>query len=99
MDSASSAPEQAPFAPSPNVLIQQLPDAESVLLQLEREEYFGLNAVGTRFWQALVETATVDQAHARLVEEFDADPERLRADLNGFIEKLYERGLLVREAR
>lgn len=81
-------------APSPEVLVQQLPDRESILLHLDREAYFGLDAIGTRFWEVLVDAPSVEAAYQRLLGEFDVEPEQLRRDLAAFLDKLRDRGLL-----
>ena len=77
-----------------NVLIRFL-DQESVLLNLDTERYFGLDAVGTRMWQLVTSAPTVDAALLQLVEEYDASPETLRSDLNGLLQHLVENGLIA----
>ena len=76
-----------------NVLIRFL-DRESVLLNLETERYFGLDAVGTRMWQLVTSAPTVDAALSQLVEEYDASPETLRSDLSVLLQHLVENGLI-----
>lgn len=78
-----------------DVLFQILPDGESVFLNLASEEYFGLDKTGTRMWQALIETGSVDDAHRRLVGELGVDEQRLRGDLLRLVDRLVERGLLA----
>lgn len=77
----------------PHVLLQQVGE-ESVLLNLEKESYFGLDPVGTRMWQALTKAATVEDAYQELLAGYEVVPDRLRQDLAGLIEKLVENGLL-----
>src|SRR5208283_1090645 len=57
-----------------HVLVRHL-DGESVLLNLETEKYFGLDATGTRMWQLVTAAPTVDAAYALLLEEFEVEPE------------------------
>ncbi|HET8965594.1 MAG TPA: PqqD family protein [Candidatus Acidoferrum sp.] len=76
-----------------HVLIRFL-DQESVLLNLETEKYFGLDAVGTRMWQLVTAAATVEVALAQLVEEYDAPPETLRTDLTKLLQHLLDNGLI-----
>ena len=79
-----------------NVLIRFL-DQESVLLNLETEKYFGLDAVGTRMWQLATSAPTLDAALSQLLEEYDVSAETLRSDLSGLLEHLMENGLIVRQ--
>ena len=77
-----------------NVLIRFL-DQESVLLNLETEKYFGLDAVGTRMWQLATSAPTLDSALSQLLEEYDVSAETLRSDLSALLEHLKENGLIV----
>jgi hypothetical protein len=76
-----------------HVLLQQVGE-ESVLLNLEKETYFGLDPVGTRMWQALTKAATIEDAYQELLAEYQVDGDRLRRDLEGLVEKLVENGLM-----
>jgi len=82
---------------SPDVLFHTL-EGEAVLLDLKSGRYFGLDAVGTRMWSLLAETGRPVEVIARMLQEFDVDEERLRADVLGWIDKLSARGLLTVEA-
>lgn len=79
--------------PSPDVLHQEL-GGETVLLNLADEQYFGLDAVGTRVWQLLVETHRATEVMARLQQEFEVTPERLEADLSALLSELLDAGLV-----
>jgi len=81
----------------PNVLIRFL-DQESVLLNLNTERYFGLDSVGTRMWQLVTSAPTIDAAYFRLIEEFDVDPDTLRANLSELLDHLVENGLIATQA-
>ncbi len=76
------------------VLVQRLPDDDSVFLNLATEEYYGLDPTGTSMWVALTETGNVELALDRLDAEFDADREVLRRDLDAFVRQLAGWGLL-----
>jgi hypothetical protein len=77
-----------------HVLVQHLPDDESVFLHLESERYFGLDSTGTAMWKALMETGTTQGAVEHLLEEFDVAPETLVRDLDQLVDDLYDRDLL-----
>jgi len=76
-----------------HVLVRHL-DGESVLLNLETEKYFGLDASGTRMWELLTSSPSIDAAFARLLEEFEVEPELLRTHLTELLSRLQEHGLL-----
>ena len=79
--------------PSPEVLVQEL-DGEAVLLNLESERYFGLDDVGTRVWQHLLEHRRLDQVCAELLKEYDVDESTLRADVLRLVQELIEAGIV-----
>ena len=76
-----------------NVLIRQL-DGESVLLNLESERYFGLDATGTRMWEVVTTQPCIASAFEKLQEEYEVEPEILRTHLTELLSGLVENGLL-----
>jgi hypothetical protein len=76
-----------------HVMVRYL-DRESVLLNLETEQYFGLDETGTRMWQLVTASPNIDAAYQELLEEFDVEPELLRANLVELLGRLVESGLL-----
>jgi Coenzyme PQQ synthesis protein D (PqqD) len=66
---------------------------EAVLLDVQSGVYFGLDSVGTRIWQLLAGECTEEEINRQLLEEYDVDPEQLRADVAGFLRSLAEKGL------
>ena len=76
-----------------HVLVRVL-DRESVLLNLETEQYFGLDETGTRMWQLLTGSPSIDAAYQELLAEFDVEPELLRSNLMELLSRLVESGLL-----
>ena len=76
-----------------DVLIQQL-EYDSVLLNLETEQYFGLDEVGTRMMQVMLEAPNLRTAYELLLEEYEVTPTRLEADMERFLGELLENGLV-----
>jgi len=76
-----------------DVLIREL-DGEAVLLNLNSEAYYGLDQVGTRMWQVLTTSESIEAAYETLLAEYEVEPARLHQDLTGLIERLVEHGLL-----
>lgn len=75
------------------VMVREL-EGESVLLNLDSESYFGLDDIGTRMWAVLTDAESIETAYETLLAEYEVEPEHLRTDLCGFIDKLSEAGLI-----
>ena len=69
-------------------------DGEAVLLNLQNEMYYGLDEVGTRMWQLLTTSDSVQAAMDTMLEEFDVSPQTLEQDLADLITELKFHGLL-----
>ena len=87
---------------APDVLFR-LVGEEGVLLNLQTELYLGLNIVGTRIWSVLGSASSIQAAYEELLQEYDVEPTKLRADLEEFIDqllgqKLIEAGPLAEES-
>ena len=76
-----------------DVLLSNL-QAESVILNLDSERYFGLDDVGTRFLSALTTSNSIETAYELLLEEYDVDRQALRQDLLALVENLAEQGIV-----
>ena len=76
-----------------HVLIRHL-DGESVLLNLESERYFGLDATGTRMWELMTSQPCIGLALEKLQEEYEVEPETLRNHFTQLLSGLVENGLL-----
>jgi Coenzyme PQQ synthesis protein D (PqqD) len=70
-------------------------DDETLVIQLSRYRMYGLNAAGSRVWEALTEPAEVDRL-AALTAEGETDA-RHRTALSAFLTELTTEGLLQAE--
>ena len=78
---------------SSEVLVQDLPDGEIVLLSLTSENYFGLDGVGARMWAELADGKSIRAVAEELSGEYDADPGTLEEDLLDLVDQLVGAGL------
>ena len=78
---------------TPRVLCKDLGD-EAILLDLETETYFGLNAAGSRLWSLLTTAPTIRDAFAVMLLEYDVAEDELERDMGALIDELVSRGLL-----
>lgn len=77
-----------------HVMFRQVGD-ETVILDLDKGTYFGLNPVGARVWQLLSDGHQVPAMIATLLEEFDVAQEQLQLDLDSLVSELISRGLVT----
>jgi hypothetical protein len=78
---------------SPEVLFQEV-SGETVLLDLDSEQYFGLDAVGTRVWQLIGAGATAEAVVDTLLAEYEVERDTLEADVDELLGRLAEAGLI-----
>ncbi|HEO97908.1 MAG: PqqD family protein [Campylobacterales bacterium] len=69
-------------------------DGEMVLLDMNSENYFGLDGVGTDIWKAIEEKKVLKEVLETLLEQYDVEEEVLKNDLFTFVKKLQENGLV-----
>ncbi|MDX1513448.1 MAG: PqqD family protein [Gammaproteobacteria bacterium] len=80
--------------PAPDVLVREL-DGEAVLLNLDNENYYGLDQVGARMWALVTTSESVQAAYEYLAKEYDVDADTLRRDLEALINKWLGQGLVT----
>ncbi|MDH4041458.1 MAG: PqqD family protein [Gammaproteobacteria bacterium] len=83
---------------SPEVISQEV-SGETVLLDLQSENYFGLDEVGTRIWQLIRETSDLQAIYQTLLAEYDVSEERLQQDLDNLLAEISGLGLIRLEQR
>ncbi len=66
-----------------------------VLLDVGNGKIFNSNAVGSRIWVKLQEGLPIDLVAAHLSTEFTVSPDRLRRDIEEFIEQLKANGIVL----
>src|SRR4051812_41331169 len=71
---------------------------ETVLLNLDNEQYYGLNGVGTRLWELVQVGTSFGGVVDTLSGEYDVKREVLVADLAAVIADLRANGLIVVDA-
>jgi coenzyme PQQ synthesis protein D (PqqD) len=81
---------------APDVMFRLVGD-EGVLVNLSTERYLGLNAVGARMWAALGSSSSIEAAYEQLLQEYEVEPAKLRADLDEFVDRLLGQQLIETE--
>jgi ornithine carbamoyltransferase len=77
-----------------DTVFAQKVDGEMVLLDMNSENYFGLDEVGTAIWQAMQEKETLKEVLGVLLEQYEVESEVLEKDLLSFVDQLVQSGLV-----
>lgn len=80
--------------PAPSVFARTF-DGEVVLLDLAKGEYFGLDEVGSRIWDAVVRGAVPADIAQEIAAVYEVDAARVLADTLRLVGELESRGLIV----
>ncbi len=75
------------------VLIQKI-QGEIMFLNMASESYFGLDQVGSEMYRVLISEDSIQSAYDTLLQEYEVDGDRLRADLRELITELLDNGLI-----
>jgi hypothetical protein len=67
---------------------------DAFLLNTLSNDYFSLEAVGTRLWEFLKDGKTLREGYNLLLGEYDVEPGALEKDLLELVEKLVVKGLV-----
>ena len=74
-------------------------DGEIVMLSIQRGEYFGLDKIGSRIWELIEHSITVDTIKQLLLEEYEVNEPTCEKDLIEFLEDLETKGLIIIERK
>ena len=77
-----------------DVIARDIGDGEMILLDINNEDYYGLDEIGTRVWKALTSGVSVQKSCEMLSKEFDSDYDTLSNDVFEFMEDLKQSGLI-----
>jgi coenzyme PQQ synthesis protein D (PqqD) len=77
---------------SADVIVREV-DGESVFLDLKTQRYLGTDEIGTRMWNLLKESGSIELTANTLAQEYDVEPGRIESDVQDFVEELIRLGL------
>lgn len=67
---------------------------EAIILDAEAGRYFGFNEVAARVIQLVGTPQTLAEVEEKLLAEYDVEPDRLRSDLQTFVQHLAAQNLI-----
>lgn len=75
--------------------LQEEIDGETVLVDAEVGNYFGLDEIGSEIWGALTQATLVSDLCATLAARFNTTAETVERDVLAFLSRLREHGLVT----
>ena len=71
-------------------------DGETVMMDMESGNYFGINSVGSHIWEALEAENTIADIIETVTSHFDVqDGDTVEADIRGFLGDMVEQKLVT----
>jgi Coenzyme PQQ synthesis protein D (PqqD) len=70
-------------------LVSSQIDGEIVMMSVNNEQYYGLDAVGSRIWELIAQPRSVFEVCETLLSEFQVDRDTCQRDVLKFVEHLY----------
>lgn len=86
--------QTALFVRSNDLLASDM-DGDVVMMSIERGEYFGLNVVGARIWQALSKAVTVSEIATAICAEFEVAQDQCERDVQEFLKDCIAKSIVV----
>lgn len=65
-------------------------DGETVTMNMDFDEYFGIGGVGSSIWELLIQPIACSQIIAAICNEYAVDEDTCSADLYPFLQKLID---------
>lgn len=84
---------ETPWQRHPDLISADM-DGDTVMMNIERGDYFGIGGVGPRVWELLENPVTLADLVATLCSEFQVDTATCEADLRVFLQQLHEHDLI-----
>ncbi len=81
------------FKTSENIAWRNV-NEEVVILNLKSGEYFTLNDVGQFVWLAVADQKNMEEIRQKVVDAFDVSPKKASEDIEEFISRMLDEGLL-----
>lgn len=75
-------------------VLQSETENETVMLDIEKGLYYGLNDVASDIYAACGETRSISELCDELLKEYEVEPAQCQTEVLGFVERMIELGLL-----
>jgi hypothetical protein len=76
-----------------NIIFSEM-DGETVMMSVEKGEYYGVNPIGSRIWALLETPKKVSELCAALLPDYDVTAEQCSRDVMVFLSEMTEKGVI-----
>src|SRR5581483_3831599 len=76
-------------------IIHEVIEGEAILVNLESGAYYSTDQAGAAVWDAIANGLSVNQTIARLADQYDGDPQAIRAGVLALVSELEQEGLIL----
>ncbi len=83
------------IAKNSDLVIDRVLDNEALLIHLSSGDYFSLDSVGTRIWESIDGSRTVQDLVDLILEEYNVSREQAVTDVLQLVAQLADEGLIV----
>jgi len=83
------------FQRNPEIVASEI-DNETVMMDTNFENYFGLKAIGTQVWQMLEQPISIEKIAMELVKTYDVSIDQCVEDLQPLFEDFIENEMIVK---
>ena len=83
------------IAKNRDLVIDRVVDSEALLIHLSSGDYFSLDSVGTRIWESIDGSRTVQDLADLIFEEYNVDRDQAVTDVVQLVKTLADEGLIV----
>jgi hypothetical protein len=78
-----------------NEIISSDMDDETVMMNIEKGEYYGINPIGSRIWELIETPRKVSNICEKLCEEYDVTQEKCNNDVMHFLNHMAEKKIIT----
>lgn len=89
----STSDPTATYIRNPDLIATDM-DGDTVMMSIDRGEYYGIGGVGSRVWELLDRPVSIADIVRTVCAEFDVDEARCRDDMTAFIDELRSHQLI-----
>lgn len=93
MSSKKTIDLQSTIARNEEIIFSDMGD-ETVMMSIDKGEYYGLDPMGRRIWELLEKPAQVNAICDTLCCEYNVTPEQCARDVLAFLNQLFEKEII-----